>query len=251
MRGRRAGATRALSAFAVVAAVATSSPSRALADGEAPPRARALALFERSDAAFKAGRFADAADLLQQAYALQAEPILLYDLGRAEEAAGDLERAIDAYERYLRAAPDAKNREGIARRVATLRAQLAERAELERRYREERRALEAEQARARLRSFEDSRRAATLPPKIALGAGAVTLGVGVGLGLLAAARESSARAGDTTQVAAARELDDARRFAVAANVGLAAGAALVVGGAAWLFVATRGRTAAPPPLAPL
>jgi tetratricopeptide (TPR) repeat protein len=210
----------------------------------------ALVLFERSEAAYRAGRFAEAADLLVEAYRLKKEPILLYDLARAYEGLGDLPRAIATYERYLAAAPLAKNRDGIVQRIATLRAQVREREELERRYRAERAALDAEQARSRYRAAEDNRSALTLPPKLTIAAGAATLLVGGALGLLALSQQSTARNFNTTQRDAEAALGDARTFATGANTCFIAGGVLVAGGFVWLLVARRTAAApnAPEPL---
>src|SRR5512143_2470066 len=64
-------------------------------------RDRALELFDQSDRAYAAGDYGRAADLVRAAYALYPEPILLYNLGRALEQAGDTRGAIDQYTRYL------------------------------------------------------------------------------------------------------------------------------------------------------
>lgn len=84
-------------------------------------RQRAIALFVESEAAYRTGRFRQAVELLEQSYALVAEPVLLYNLARAYEALGDGPGAIDAYERYLSADPDVADRESIEQRVAALR----------------------------------------------------------------------------------------------------------------------------------
>jgi tetratricopeptide (TPR) repeat protein len=88
-------------------------------------RTEALQLFEESDRAYKAGNFEAAADLLRKAYAAYPEPILLYNLGRALEGLGHTKEAIDAYERYLHVATHVDDRGAIERRIETLKAQLA------------------------------------------------------------------------------------------------------------------------------
>src|SRR6185436_17537640 len=80
---------------------------------------RALALFEKSDKAYKAGKFEQAVKLLQEAYGLYPEPILLYNLGRAQEGLGDVSGAVESYERYLKDAKQIKDRGAIERRVET------------------------------------------------------------------------------------------------------------------------------------
>lgn len=69
----------------------------------ADDRDQALALFEQSDKAYKAGNFEEAAKLLREAYSLYPEPLLLYNLGRAQEGMGDSRGAVQSYEQYLQA----------------------------------------------------------------------------------------------------------------------------------------------------
>ena len=65
--------------------------------------------------AFDEGRFAEAAALLERAYALAPSSSLLYNLGRAHQQAGNKRRAIDAYRKYL-AAETSPPDEGLVRR---------------------------------------------------------------------------------------------------------------------------------------
>jgi tetratricopeptide (TPR) repeat protein len=109
--------------FTVFLAIASASAAHA---GGKRERDKALALFEKSDRAYKAGKFEDAAKLLREAYALHPEPILLYNLGRAQEGLGDTRGAIDSYEQYLAQAKQIQDRGAIERRIETLKAQLAE-----------------------------------------------------------------------------------------------------------------------------
>src|SRR5690606_35346285 len=95
-------------------------------------RKRALELFKESKQLYQEGRFRDAIERLEQAYALAPEPVLLYNLGRAFESSGELERAIDAYRRYLDEEPNAPDRGAISARIDTLERQLKERQALER-----------------------------------------------------------------------------------------------------------------------
>src|SRR5262249_43510136 len=67
--------------------------------------ADAVELFNRAEAEFKAEEFAKAAEHLREAYALTPKPILLYNLGLACAALGDAPCALDAFKRYLPAAP--------------------------------------------------------------------------------------------------------------------------------------------------
>ncbi len=86
---------------------------------------RAIALFEQSVEAYRAGRFADAATMLREAYGLEPAPVLLYNLARALDADGQLVEARDAYARYLVAEPNADQSATCARRIEVLDAQIA------------------------------------------------------------------------------------------------------------------------------
>jgi len=92
--------------FIVFALLVCLSTTAALADD----RDKALKLFEDSDKAYKAGKFEKAADLLREAYGLYPEPLLLYNLGRAQEGLGDARGALESYERYLKDAKELKDR---------------------------------------------------------------------------------------------------------------------------------------------
>lgn len=193
----------------------------------ADTRARARQLFAESADHYQNGRFEQAVALLQQAYELAAEPVLLYNLGRAYESNGQLEEAITAYEQYLKDETEIADRGAIERRIATLRQQLADREAL---------AREAEQARA-----ERDRAAADKPPEgsgpspipwIVAGVGVAGAAVGVAFGALASGREDDAAA-DPVHASAAETLDEAETFATAANVSLIAGGAVAAIGLTW------------------
>ncbi len=95
---------------------------------------RARVLFERAEAHFAAGRFLPAAGDYRSAYDLMHEagrataPLILFNVGRAYDRAGDAERAVSAYERFVAEAsaedPEALARVGTVReRLRALRAQ--------------------------------------------------------------------------------------------------------------------------------
>lgn len=117
-------------ALAVLTALAALRPPVTQAQAVAPQVAstsahdRALALFEQSVAAYRAGRFADAATLLREAYGLEPAPVLLYNLARALDADGQLLEARDAYRRYLTEEPDAEQRPSCERRIEVLTTQI-------------------------------------------------------------------------------------------------------------------------------
>jgi len=87
----------------------------------------ARALFEAGRAAFIEGRYEDALDYFDRSYEISGAPELLYNVGHAAERLRQDERALDAFEAYLREVPDAEERASIERRIALLREAIAER----------------------------------------------------------------------------------------------------------------------------
>ena len=70
---------RVLLVFSLLTTVAHAAPDK---------KKHALELAAESERAYKDGNFEKAADLLRKAHDTYAEPILLYNLGRALEGAG-------------------------------------------------------------------------------------------------------------------------------------------------------------------
>jgi tetratricopeptide (TPR) repeat protein len=200
--------------LALAFALAILAPAPARADEAQSPEQRALDLFDKSETAYQNGRFAEAAMYLRGAYALKPDPVLLYNLARAYEGMGDLDRAVKAYQDFLAAEPSAKDRASIEMRVATLNKQIADR--------------------------EAARKRAALPPPrkpnavpwIVAGAGALGLGTGAVLGVLSAKAHRDAR-DESGQTAAESDQADAKRLATAANVALIAGGAVIAIGVVW------------------
>lgn len=64
-------------------------------------REQALRVFGEAVEAYEAGGYDRAATLFAAAYELHPEPVLLFNLARSLEKAGDTERAEDAYRRYV------------------------------------------------------------------------------------------------------------------------------------------------------
>jgi tetratricopeptide (TPR) repeat protein len=76
-------------------------PLAGSAEITAADRQRAAVLFDRSAIAYREGRYEDAIVMLREAHDVSAEPILLYNLGRAYEGLRDEESALAAYRRFL------------------------------------------------------------------------------------------------------------------------------------------------------
>jgi tetratricopeptide (TPR) repeat protein len=186
---------------------------------------RALALFEQSERAYDQGKFSEAIQLLDQAWALKKEPVLLYNMGRAYEGAGDQSKAADKYEEFLRLSPDAPDRGALQKRIANLRRDVAERAAL------------AKQAREREAADKqrEQERGAGVVPWIVSGVGVAGVGTGVVFGILSSKKHSDA-VDDPTYAGADSKQSSAKTFATVANVCLIAGAVLIVGGVVWALL---------------
>jgi tetratricopeptide (TPR) repeat protein len=216
-------------------------------------RARALTLFKESAAHYEAGRYAVAAALLEEAYALHPEPKLLYNLGRAREAAGDPSGAVEAYEGFLHAEPATGRRAQIEERIERLKAQIPDEPPppvvspmttdpSEDATQPASPATEATSTVAPTDAEPPSRGG---PPRIIpwslLGAGVALLGTAATVGIIAR-REHRSADEEPVQAEAAKLQHAAERKALTANVLLGAGGALAVAGGTWLLF-TRNRDA--------
>lgn len=203
------------------------------------PEARALSLFEQSATAYHEGRFADAAALLQEAYTLHPEPVLLYNRARALDAEGDPAGALADYRHFLEASPDAEQSPLARRRVEVLSAQLEERE----RHEQELAAAAQAQAQAQTPVEEPvvappaaSRGPDLLAPGLVLGAGlAVVVAGSVVLGVAVQRHDEASAA--PIQTDAARLDHESLGLRDAGAVVLGVGAAITVGAVVWMAVA--------------
>jgi tetratricopeptide (TPR) repeat protein len=201
----------------------------------ADDRDQALALFEQSDKAYKAGNFEEAAKLLREAYSLYPEPLLLYNLGRAQEGMGDSRGAVQSYEQYLQDAQEIKDRGAIERRIETLKAQIAKQEEDARRRaaEEERRRREEEERRLHPPPpIDDRTPLQKYGPWITMGAGGAAVVTGVFFGIRASSTHD-----DAVATPIQRDADELQHSAVRsakiANVLFVVGGAAIAGGLAW------------------
>ena len=184
----------------------------------------AVELFDQSAAAYDAGQFAKAAELLKEAYKLRPDPVLLYNLARAYEGMGALPDAVQAYTDFLAADPTAKDRGAIEARIATLRAQIDEQGRLQR------------EAAERQREREAPRPGGASPiPWIVAGLGGAGLITGAVFGGLSIARHNAAATTDA-QADINGDQSRARSFATAANIAFVAGGVLAAAGVTWGIV---------------
>ncbi|MBM4395552.1 MAG: tetratricopeptide repeat protein [Deltaproteobacteria bacterium] len=115
MNGRVAGV-----ACGVALALALARP----APGDGRVR-KAQALAQSAEVLADDGSLDEAIRLYERAYALDPEPVLLYNVARLHERKGDLDRAREGYERYLAAEKDAGGRAAGEARLATVRERIA------------------------------------------------------------------------------------------------------------------------------
>jgi tetratricopeptide (TPR) repeat protein len=215
--------------FAAFVMLAT--PARAAGPARTPSgqSSEAGELTIRAKAAFDRGNFAEAAELLTQAYALKPSPALIYNLGRAYQQGGEKAKAVAAYERYLQSEAHPSDEGAVRSTVQELRAEIEHEHELLRR---------AEEAKAR--ADEEARAKAPPPaihrpspvPWIVAGVGVAGIATGGVLGALASARHQSA-ADDASAGSAQSKQDQARTFATAANVAFVTGGVIAVAAIVW------------------
>jgi tetratricopeptide (TPR) repeat protein len=94
--------------------------------GHAEPRGKrnAESHYNKGMKAYNLGHFPEAIEEFEKAYELAPEPILLYNIAQSHRQDGNAQRAAFFYRRYLEAAPDAKNRAEIEKRLAELQSQI-------------------------------------------------------------------------------------------------------------------------------
>jgi tetratricopeptide (TPR) repeat protein len=192
-------------------------------------RQRAMELFEESEQRYRAGELEEAQRLLLEAYALDPNPVLQYNLGRVYEALGKLEEAAGAFREFLDGAPDAPDRGAIERRIETLQKQIADRKAQETRERERAKKPPPPPPKPPP-PLQDTGPGVT--PWIIAGAGAAALLGGVVAGVLANKAHDDAVA-DPSFRGAQDSQDKAVTFATIANVGFVVGGAAVVVGVGW------------------
>jgi len=208
-------------------------------------RDKALKLFEDSNKAYKSGKFEEAADLLKKAYALFPEPLLLYNLGRAQEGLGDPQGALDSYKQYLAQAKQVDDRGAIERRIETLEAQIEKQkadAEEAKRMAEEQARLQAEQERLRREreeqrgrereEIDDRTPVEKYGPWTVMGVGGALVGTGLIFGIRSGAKHDDAVAAPAQRDAESLQAS-AQHYATVANVLFVTGGLVVAGGVAW------------------
>lgn len=235
---------RACVALALVTGLSTpraalaAPPTHAQPAKEASPeKARAAELFQKSAGAYLKGDFARAIALLDEAYALDPQPVLVYNLARAHEGLGHLDESISLYEKYLSQDPTSADRGAIEQRVTTLKRQRDEKLALAK----EKAAVETEKERVereRARQEADDRpKPRSVAPYIVGGVGVASVVTGAIFGAMASGKESDAQA-EPVQTTAIDLRDSGKSFATISNITFIAGGALVAAGVVWWILDT-------------
>lgn len=125
--GRFGASSLALGVFVVALALAPATVVSAQATDDELAEAEARALFNAAVAAYDAGRYEDALDSFERAYQRSSRAALLYNMGQCYDRLRRDQEAVDAFERYLAAMPDAENRSQVEARIRALREGIARR----------------------------------------------------------------------------------------------------------------------------
>ena len=189
--------------------------------------------YELGQRAFEAGRYDEALTQYQRAYDQTGDADVLYDIGLTQDLLGK-PGALDSFERYLAARPDAPNRARIEARIKELRAAHGAPSGTATQ------SGPAEAASTAEAPHERGRGGSKIAPWLVLGGGVVVAGVGAGL-LIKGSSDAKA-INDVTlddgifwssRAADASRADTLRKAGMAT---LAVGAAAAVGGLDWYAV---------------
>jgi tetratricopeptide (TPR) repeat protein len=192
----------------------------------AAAHARAAELFKKSVDTYRSGDFKQTIDLLNEAYALEPQPVLLYNLARAHEGIGNNDAAIETYEKFLAQEPNAKDRGAIEQRLATLKRQRDERLALEKKSAAQPAPQPVEPPHER-----PVHRRSVLPYVVG-GVGVAGLAAGAVFGLMAGSKRDDAVAAPGQRDSLDLE-DQAKSRATLANVSFVVGGVLLAAGVTW------------------
>jgi tetratricopeptide (TPR) repeat protein len=97
-----------------------------VAHGQDAATEEARAHFRKGQQFFDVGRWDEAADEFEKAYAVRNDPTFLFNMAQAYRRKGDARRAIDLYKNYLIKAPKTPQRADVEERIRALQKQLDE-----------------------------------------------------------------------------------------------------------------------------
>lgn len=207
---------------------------------------RAVELFEESAAAYRAGDFAKAIDRLKQAYALKPAPVLIYNLARVYEGAGQVVDALSAYREYLAKEPNAADRGAIEKRISTLQGQVDER-ERAKREAEQRAAAGGQPASATpVGDAEQSDKSSGASPiPWVLGGVGVAAAATAGVLLVMSKSRHDDAVKEPVQTTALDLSKSSSTLSTAGTITMVAGGAMVAAGVVWLLATPARKDGAP------
>jgi len=175
-------------AAAVVFALVIWAPAVQASPGDAMQEAKDH--YDRGMSHYELGEFSAAVEEFKAAYALSQAPGLLFNLAQASRLGKDYEQSLHFYRAYLRARPDAANRDDVEKRISELEPIVEKRRKADE---AKRLAVPAPQPAPLVSRHADQRLVAVTPPPSGRGlkvagivvgvAGLGILGAGVGLGV--------------------------------------------------------------------
>jgi hypothetical protein len=101
-------------------------PSRAVAQGTSDMK-KAKQRFQEGRQLYQSEKYIEAARTFKEAYDLSGRGELLYNIGRAYEKAGRLQKAENFYQQYLEKEPNASNANQVVQKIITLQEKIAAR----------------------------------------------------------------------------------------------------------------------------
>jgi tetratricopeptide (TPR) repeat protein len=217
--------------------ISLTSGAAAQPAAEKDKKAEAIQLFEQSADLYRQGKFGEAAELLEKAYAMHPEPVLLYNLGRAYDGMGENEKAVDAYKHYLEQVPDAKDKGALTRRIETLEKQI----ERDKQLAEDERRRQQQSDKDKNQPPPTTTQGSGGPgiwPWVVTGVGAATIGAGLFVGIQAKSKRSDAQDNPISRDAQS-DYDSAKSMATTANVLLIAGTVITAGGVTWALLSRK------------
>lgn len=237
----------ALSLILVVTEALNTLPARA----EGPPvdqeMSVARALFEAGRDAFSEARYEEALEHFEAAYEQSGRPALLFNIGQCHDRLRQDQQAVDAFERYLQAQPQAANREAVENRLRTLREILARKQPSPGVSVPIATHGHVEPSPVRIDKSEPlASQSGWLAPVVTMSGGAalsVTGGILMGLAYAHGQEVEQAEAG-SEYGALKSDLDRAERMWMAGQVLLGVGATALAGGLTWLVLTRRSQNTA-------
>lgn len=217
-------------AIGVQASVAVAQVAQVAHPGQTAPTTGAEARYLQGSMLFSQHRFVEAALAFEDAYAVSQAPELLFNIARAWEEAGDVRRALDAYERFESRGSTPANIAEIRERIDRLRASVAA----------ARRAAEAARSTPAPVAVEAPPPRRYVGPIVVASAGGALVAAALPLWVAAQAARDGVVAGCTGNVcpeSLRADADRARTLAVAGDVMMGVGAASLGAALTWWLVA--------------